>query len=109
MSTCVLRTGRNFLIAFLAVALLAHELAGASDPIFDAKGFNPNREFVSELPFEHIDPMTGNLLLTYTDLSLPGNAGFDLKIQRTYNSKAVYNSYTLFKGSSVKVSGCSTI
>jgi hypothetical protein len=36
---------------------------------------------------EHIDPMTGNLPLTFTDLVLPGNAGFDLKIQRIYNSK----------------------
>lgn len=35
--------------------------------------------------------MTGNLLLTFTDLVLPGNAGFDLKIQRTYNSKIFPN------------------
>jgi len=54
---------------------------------YDGKGFNPYRETASELPFEHIDPMTGNLLLTFTDLVLPGNAGFDLRIQRTYNSK----------------------
>ena len=45
----------------------------------------------SQLPFEHIDPLNGNLLLAYTDLSLPGNAGFDLKIQRTYNSKIFAN------------------
>jgi YD repeat-containing protein len=59
----------------------------AADPIFDAKGAPPNREMLSQLSFEHVDPMTGNLLLTFTDLVLPGNAGFDLKIQRTYNSK----------------------
>ena len=65
----------------------------AADPVFDAKGFNPNREFASELPFEHVDPMTGNLLLTFTDLELPGNAGFSLRIQRTYNSK-IYERYS---------------
>jgi YD repeat-containing protein len=66
--------------------------SGSADPVFDAKGFQPNRELVSQLPFEHIDPMTGNVLLTFTDLVLPGNAGFDLRIQRTYNSK-IYEDY----------------
>ena len=61
--------------------------------IFDAKGFDPKREYLTELPFEHIDPMTGSVLLTFTDLVLPGNAGFDLPIQRTYNSK-VYDTYS---------------
>ncbi len=72
-------------------AMLVASLASASwtdtDPVFDARGFNKNREFFSQLPFEHIDPMTGNLLLTFTDVVLPGNAGFQLRIQRSYNSK----------------------
>src|SRR5262245_21071439 len=67
--------------------------ADAADPYFDARGFQPNRDLFSELPFEHVDPMTGNLLLTFTDLVLPGNAGFDLRIQRTYNSK-IYGTYS---------------
>ena len=54
-----------------------------SGPTFDARGFSEHREAGSLLPFEHIDPFTGNLLLTFTDLRLPGNAGFDLVIQRT--------------------------
>ncbi len=62
-----------------------------ADDVFDATGFNRNREYFSQLPYEHIDPMTGNLLLTFTDLVLPGNAGFDLRIQRTYNSKIFPN------------------
>ena len=66
--------------------------AVAADEVFDARGFNPHRDTFSQLPFEHIDPVTGNLLLTFTDLALPGNAGFDLKIQRTYNSK-IYRNY----------------
>ncbi len=83
-----------------ALATLLAVPAWPADPVFDNKGFNPNREFVSQLPFEHIDPMTGNLLLTYTDLELPGNAGFNLRIQRTYNSK-IYASYSNLAGYSL--------
>jgi len=78
----------------LALALLlGASPAFPAHPVFDARGFDPEREFLSELPYEHVDPMTGNLLLTFTDLVLPGNAGFDLRIQRTYNSK-IYENYT---------------
>jgi hypothetical protein len=80
---------------FLLLAAVAAAHLQAADAVFDAKGFNPNREFASELPFEHVDPMTGNLLLTFTDLVLPGNAGFDLRIQRTYNSKVYENLNSL--------------
>jgi hypothetical protein len=64
------------------------------DPLeaFNANGFDQNRNYFTGLPIEHIDPMTGNLILTFTDLVLPGNAGFDLKIQRVYNSK-IYRSF----------------
>jgi YD repeat-containing protein len=54
---------------------------------YDAEGFHANREYLSLLPFEAVDTMGGNLVLTFTDLVLPGNAGFDLHFQRTYNSK----------------------
>ena len=77
----------------LAASLLAAVALPAADTVFDAKGFSPQREFFSQLPFEHVDPMTGNVLLTFTDLELPGNAGFTLRIQRTYNSK-IYESYS---------------
>jgi YD repeat-containing protein len=44
------------------------------------------------LPFEHVNPLSGNLVVTATDLVLPGNAGFDLAITRVYNS-AIYPGY----------------
>jgi YD repeat-containing protein len=75
------------------VLVLAAASAFAADPLFDNKGFSPNREFARGLPFEHIDPLTGNLLLTFTDIHLPGNAGFDLNIQRVYNIK-IYDAYS---------------
>ena len=64
--------------------------AWAVNPV-DERGAQPGRELASELPFEHIDPHTGNLLLTFADLTIPGNAGFEVKIQRTYNSKIFFN------------------
>ena len=85
------REQRRFWPVWLLLAVGLASVA-APDEIFDARGFNPNRDFFSQLPYEHIDPLTGNLLLTFTDLVLPGNAGFDLKIQRTYNSK-IYRDY----------------
>jgi hypothetical protein len=35
---------------------------------------------------DHVDPLSGNLLLAHTDLALPGNAGLDLRVTRYYNS-----------------------
>ncbi len=88
--------------ARIAVGLIlaATTRAYAENPVFDAKGFSPNRELIQQLPFEHVDPLTGNLLLTFTDLELPGNAGFDLRVQRTYNSK-IYNSYQSLGANSI--------
>jgi hypothetical protein len=79
--------------SLLAAAISLASSAQAAHPVIDNKGFTPNRELESQLPFEHVDPMTGNLLLTFTDLELPGNGGFDLRVQRTYNSK-IWRSYT---------------
>ena len=52
-----------------------------------ASGLSPLRGTHSVVPFEHVDPFSGNLLLTFTDLELPGNAGLNLRVQRVYNSK----------------------
>src|SRR5258706_15310328 len=77
----------RFLAALLLTVWCVRVANAQNDPIFDAKGFQQNRDYFSQEPFEHIDTMTGGLVLTFTDLVLPGNAGRDLRIQRTYNSK----------------------
>lgn len=83
----------RFFGPLLAMAVLGGAVdRAAAAPVFDDRGFNQNRAYFTPLPVEHIDPMTGNVLLTFTDLALPGNAGLDLKIQRTYNSK-IYRDY----------------
>jgi YD repeat-containing protein len=73
--------------AILVIAL--SRLASAQgDPVLDAKGFQQNRGYVSDFEFEHIDPFSGSLLLTFTEVSLPGNAGMDLRFERVHNSKS---------------------
>jgi hypothetical protein len=70
------------------LVLAAAAAAWAQDP--DAivrKGFHSDRSYFSPLPFEHFDPVTGNVLLTFTDLELPGNGGRSLRFQRTYNAQ----------------------
>jgi YD repeat-containing protein len=72
------------------LGLFAGQTAWAQGDIFDAKGARPNRGAFSALPFEHVDLASGNVMLTFVDLSLPGNAGRSLRLQRTFNSKAPF-------------------
>jgi len=84
--------GRRLLLNCTLGALLICTPAQASaqqssHPVLDAPGFQQHRDYFSELSFEHIDTLTGNVVLTFSDLVLPGNAGRELRFQRTYNSK----------------------
>jgi hypothetical protein len=71
------------LLAFSASAWAQRE-----DPL-ETAGLQPTRAYVSVLPWERIDAYSGNLALTFTDLVLPGNAGLDLRVTRTYNFKTL--------------------
>ena len=81
----MLGSGRGVVILGAAVlaAAASAKPARAGDEVFDARGLKQGRPAFNPLPFEYVDPLNGNLLLVFTDLTLPGNAGFDLKIQRT--------------------------
>jgi YD repeat-containing protein len=74
-------------MAAALIALPAPAAAQSGQEIADAGGFKMNRDYVSELPFEHVDTLGGNLILTFTDLTLQGNAGRTLRITRTFNNK----------------------
>jgi YD repeat-containing protein len=74
-------------IAIVMVFLSFRDARGQGDPIFSAAGFQQNHDYFSGLPEEHIDSKSGALILTFTDLVLPGNAGAELRFQRSYNSK----------------------
>lgn len=69
---------------------------------YDDNGFRPYRTYISYSPFEHVDPYSGNLILTHTDISLPGNGSMHLEISRIYNSKQIYVPFT---GSWIVVNG----
>ena len=85
------RVQRFVSIAALFFALgFAKDVIAQSHPIFDATGLQAHRDYFSQLPFEHIDPISGAVILTFTDLVLPGSAGRDLVFQRTYNSKGPF-------------------
>jgi len=66
----------------------------------ESGGFHAERSYFSPEPWEHYDPMTGNLLLTFTDLVLSGNAGRDLAFQRTWNNTFSRLSQTFQFGTS---------
>jgi YD repeat-containing protein len=71
----------------IAFSLLASSASAQSDPIFTAAGFKQNHDYFSGFPEEQIDTNTGALILSATDLVLPGNGGHDIHFRRTYNSK----------------------
>ena len=88
--------GLKICIAVLFAGLLIVSrvvLADAASymPDFYAEpGLHPFRDTVNSNATEHIDPFSGNLNLTYTDLLIPGNGGLDIQILRHYNSNSVY-------------------
>ena len=88
-SSCLvgLSFGSRGAVALLLLAHALHPDGLRAETPHGATGFAPTRSTHSVAPFEHVDPFSGNLLLTFTDLVLPGNAGLNLVVQRTYNSK----------------------
>lgn len=81
-------------VCILAAVLLSLVLASPpirgqqpSDADFSPQGLQPKQSYFAQFPFERVDMVNGNLLLTFTDLVLPGNAGMDLRVQRTYNKQ----------------------
>ena len=90
MSIQLVISKRNLVFgAVVLVVGISQAVVNAADQFYENPGFNPHREYVNQAPNEHIDPFTGNLTLSYTDLFLPGYGGLDLKIQRVYNSKVI--------------------
>lgn len=73
-------------IAFACLRPEARVLPQSAPPAeaFDTTSFQSGKGYFSQLPFERIDMINGGLTLSFTDLVLPGNAGMDLRIVRTY-------------------------
>ena len=75
--------------ALLAVATTCLPAAAQIAPYETAreKGALPEHGAVSFAPWETVDPWSGNVMLSFVDVALPGNAGFNLVVRRVYNSK----------------------
>lgn len=77
-------------LLLFAIALAAALPAAAQTPFFH-QGLDPLHPPDSAIPNEQVDPASGTLTIVATDLVLPGNAGFNLAIQRVYNSSIFPN------------------
>ena len=82
---------KTFVCALLSIGLAcgtpnAVRADGPLPGYYQDPGINPNRATVNHNVDEHIDPFTGMLQLHHTDAVLPGNGGFDLIMQRSFNS-----------------------
>lgn len=77
-------------LAALVAASPSHAQPSATtlDDAENNKGLHAERGYFSPEPYEHFDTMSGNVVLTFTDLVLPGNAGRTLSFQRTYNNQS---------------------
>ena len=64
----------------LGTASTSLEGRQAGQPNFEATGLQPQRSYFSQLPFESVDMVNGNLLLSFTDWSCRATPAW------TYNS-----------------------
>ena len=76
-------------LALVLLVVLPASRAGAQTTLeLDRIGVQQHRDYLRLQPFEQIDTQSSNLIITLTDLVLPGNAGHDLRFQLTYNSES---------------------
>ncbi|HSJ61066.1 MAG TPA: DUF6531 domain-containing protein, partial [Jiangellaceae bacterium] len=69
----------------LAATVAAATPATAQNNPFSSEGFPAARGTYGSFPYEQVDPLSGNLIVSVTDLSLPGP--IPLTVSRSYNSK----------------------
>jgi len=70
----------------LASTTLAFSAQANIRDYYEEPGLNPFKETINQNFGENIDPFSGQLQLSYTDLVVPGNGGFDVRINRVYNN-----------------------
>ncbi|HEB29137.1 MAG TPA: RHS repeat protein [Porticoccus sp.] len=56
-------------------------------------GMNPFKTAAGQDVTENIDPFSGNIQLSYVDMTIPGNGGMDINITRIYNLPQSIPSY----------------
>ena len=80
----------SFRIRVVACLIASTALASTAQAnirdYYEEPGLNPFKETINQNFGEEIDPFSGQLQLSYTDLVVPGNGGFDIRINRIYNN-----------------------
>jgi len=81
------RNGTNKKDVVIGATTFTVESAASQDEtsVFSTLGRQRYNPSFSLLPFEHIDVTSGNLLLSFVDLDLPGNGLLSLTVPRSYN------------------------
>ena len=79
---------RLSVVLVLLVTLFESHAAAQTTLELDRIGIQQHRDYLHLQPFEQIDTQASNLIITLTDLVLPGNAGHELRFQLTYNSES---------------------
>lgn len=88
-------------IAFLLISACM-SMSGAAQVVpdyYEEPGLNPMREQVAQNAVEYVDPFSGTLILRYVDMTVPGNGGMDIKVQRTYTTVQYDRLYTSWQRS----------
>jgi YD repeat-containing protein len=80
-----LRPFRRSLVLPLLAWLVSVSIVAAQQNPFNADGYPAARGTYGSFPYEQVDPLSGNLIVSVTDLSLPGP--IPLSVSRSYNSK----------------------
>ena len=89
LSSLVSCLRQRFVVTCLVLALPVAAVAQSNGPddVFDAAGAQANRDYFKQLDFEYIDTLSGGVVLSFTDVTLPGPPGLEVAFQRHYNSK----------------------
>jgi YD repeat-containing protein len=83
-----LRLASTFvLMAGCLMTAVSVQAQSAEEAAVNQTGFHRERSYFSPEPFEHYDTVSGNVMLTFTDLKLPANGGRFLEFQRTFSNK----------------------
>jgi YD repeat-containing protein len=78
-----------FVCSALALFLPDAYADGLDEPIpsfYQEAGGSSRRDDLIQHPSERVDPFTGKVQWHHVDLSVPGNGGLDIKVQRSYSS-----------------------
>ena len=75
-------------IALLALGVTLSSMAFAEEirDYYAEPGLHPFKVSMNDTLNEHIDPFGGTLQIKHTDIVIPGDAGLDIRITRTYTS-----------------------